>query len=287
MESKLDEVLELLRGVVAMNCKLVATNRKLSKVHEWWLKQSSNRSRQQKCRVGKCVVLHEDERYRRSCTIKNNPLHGLMNSEATMVTAKPKMENAMMNRLSQFVNVDDIPDWFRMQAVLSPRNTFVLLFSLYNNCTWVPWVGVSGNNMRVFREWKEDGKPCFTYPAAGQVLPRINPPNRWTDSAVVAFCESWFWKVCTIVFRFVDGIVDVNDPELGEFKNLMDVTCSFSSYKVIKDLEWDPCLLYNWDRCDALKAYRKVAPRLKVLRTAFETGIVTSIESLVQPQNPK
>jgi len=149
MEAKLDEALELLRGVVAMNAKLVATNRKLSKVHEWWLAQSANRSRQQKCRLGKCAAMQEDERHRRSCTIKNNPLHGLMNSEGTMVTAKPRMEEAMMNRLSQFV--DDIPDWFRMQAALNPRNTLAMLFSLYNNCAWVPWVCPSGKHEGVSR----------------------------------------------------------------------------------------------------------------------------------------
>ena len=65
----------------------------------------------------------------------------------------------------------------------------------------------------------------------------------------------------------------------------MNVTCAFSCYVVHRELEWDPASLYNWDRKDALKAYRKVAPRLKTLREAFETGICTSLESLVQ--NPK
>jgi hypothetical protein len=279
----MQQVQELLQTLVRDQRILLATNRKLSKVHDWWLDQYANRERQARHRTKKGDQQQGAVSRLRSCTVRNDSRHSLLNSEATVMTANPKVEEAMLNRLSQFV--DDAPNWFRMHAVLNPRKSVVLLFSLYNHSTWVPWISTSGNNMKVFRDWKEDGKPSFTFPAFGQVIPKISPPNRWTDSAVVAFCEAWFWKVCTIVFRFVDGLIDLQDPELGEFKSLMDVTCAFSCYVVHRELEWDPASLYNWDRKDALKAYRKVAPRLKTLREAFETGICTSLESLVQ--NPK
>ena len=59
----------------------------------------------------------------------------------------------------------------------------------------------------------------------------------------------------------------------------MDVASVESGYVVYNDLEWEPMKLCTWNRRDALMAYGIVTPRLKILRSAFEEGIVTNVET--------
>jgi len=273
------EIVQLLRVLCHGQQELLHSNRRLAKVHDWWREQLASRDRQSRHRSRKAGQTAAAKQRLRECTVRNDARHSLLNSEATMMTARPRVGEAMAARLAQFVA--NVPTWLRMQAALDPRQTLVVLFSLYNHSFWEPWATSSGNNMRVFRDWREDGKPSFAFPPTGQVLPKCTPPQKWSDTAVVAFCESWFWKITTIVYRFVEDAIDLQDPDLGEFKALMDVTCAFSGYVTHRDLEWDPVSLFNWDRADALKAYRLVAPRLRVLREAFEKGAHTPLEHLL------
>ena len=264
VERKVDECLRILRT-------------KLIPMFESWSRRESQRERQTKCRDKKVTVLMA----RREFTTENNPNHSLTNDLCVMMGCRPPVRLSMLDRLETLVSTQ--PDnWFRFLASDHPRRAIVFLVSLYNDCSWVPWIKQSGNTMKVFRDWKTEYEPkkaCFSYPASGEVLMKVNPPKEWTDTACITFCEAWIWKVYAVIYGFVDDLLGDIDEDLAEFKKLLDVSCALSGYVVYKDLEWDPINLCQWDRSDALKAYRLVAPRLKILREAFEKGIATNVET--------
>ena len=55
----------------------------------------------------------------------------------------------------------------------------------------------------------------------------------------------------------------------------------FSCYEVLDCTDWAPTYLATWEPAKALRAFRKVAPRVAVLRTAFLEGISTPFDSIV------
>ena len=276
MESS--KVLEMLSDLAVGQRELLKSNRKLRAVHAWWLKQESDRSRQTKHRTSKKGRAVDAEEERRAHTTENNPGHSLLNSVATISLTKPSVQTAMMSHMEHFVNSP--ADWFRLEAALKPRRALVLLFSLYNSSFWAPWVTRCGNTVKIFRDWNGE-KPTSKILPAGQVLPKVNPPHQWTDGSITTFCECWFWKVSVIIYRFVNDLIDLEDEDVVEFRSYMDLCSQFSEYEVLANHFWAPEDLYTWKRPIALKAYRKVAPRLKVLRDSFEEGVQTAFGSMV------
>ena len=277
------EVLGLLVEMQRDVRELLKASRQLRGVREWWLKQESDRARQTKHRTSKKEHAIEEEEDRRTRTTRNDPGHSLMNSVATISLTKPSLQAAMMSHMESFSASPS--NSFRMEAALNPRRALVLLFSLYNSSFWRPWVTRSGNTVKVFRDWagaSAGAKATNKILPAGQVLPKVNPPCQWTDSSITAFCECWFWKVTTVVYRFVNELIDLEDEDVTSFREYMDLCSQFSEYEVLSGHYWSPEDLYTWKRGIALKAYRKVCPRLKVLRSAFEEGITLDYGTLLK-----
>ena len=247
--------------------------------------ESSSRRESQCKRTAKCRAKKRDKlRDRREFTTENNPLHSLTSDINVMMRCRPSLHDSMMDRLKLLVGKCSQPDnWFRMLAGEHPRRAVVFLVSLYNHCSWVPWVMPSGNQFRIFVDWRPESEPKiarYRLMKSGQVLMKASPPREWTDMACNGFCESWIWKVYTVIYKFVEELLDFSD--LVEFKKLTDVMCDRSGYVVYKDYEWAPMHLADqdeWNRMDALKAYGLVSPRLKILREAFVKGLTTNVET--------
>lgn len=284
MDIGLERILQEVVGLRKDYRELLVSFRRLRPVHDWWLKQHEDRTRQTRSRVKKRG--QEAQRYAEHCrhTLKNDARHSLTRSVASVAGSSPtgKVMDGMRACLSRYTM--DMKSWIRTQAGLHPHKALAYLVSLYNGAYWVPWVQPYGDGkMKVFTGWEDDtGKPTYTFAAKGDVVVKTSPPVKWETPSIIKFSDAHMWKVFTVIHTFLWSVdPDLTGPDFEVFRDHMDVMCQFSSYKVLGDTEWAPTFLTTWEPSAALRAFRKVAPRVTALRTAFLEGISTPFESIV------
>ena len=276
LEEKVDACMMLLRSVVA-------EQNRWKPVLEWQLKKASQRSRQEKCRGTK----NNAAMVRREHTIQNNPRHALHWSLFEIGGTNPRVGEGMMTFLKNKLGAGDPTSWFRMMAALDAKRAVVFLVSLYNSSFWVPWVTPSSAcKMKMFLGWVDKDEKQIarhTFPVIGDIVMKDEPPvGQWTDKACNKFCGAAIWKVYGVIWAFLKQQmpkIDSDDPDLEQFHSLVHLMCSFSDYKPDGKVEWDPTMLNGLDRSDATRIYRLVAPRLKILKTAFLEGLTCDINT--------
>ena len=287
IEMKMEEIMQELAVLRQGLQELLVSKRRLRPVHEWWLKQHNDRSRQSLTRVKKRDLAAQRVVEHRERTRQNDARHSLTRSIESVGGPSPtgRVREGMCVRLGRYTM--DPQSWIRTQAGLQPRKTIAYLVSLYNGSYWVPWVQQYGDGkMKLFSGWDEEmGNPTFTFAAKGDVVVKTSPPAKWEAGSIIKFSDAHMWKVFAVVFAFLSEVdPDLDGPDFEEFRGYVDVMSQFSSYRIFgtgDDTEWAPTYLATWEPAKALRAFRKVAPRVAVLRTAFLEGISTSFDSIV------
>ena len=287
IEMKMEEIMQELAVLRQGVQELLVSKRRLRPVHEWWLKQHNDRSRQSLSRVKKRDLAVQRQLEHRERTRQNDARHSLTRSIESVAGPSPagRVRDGMGVRLGRYTM--DPQSWIRTQAGLQPRKTIAYLVSLYNGSYWVPWIQQYGDGkMKLFSGWDEESNPTFTFAAKGDVVVKTSPPAKWEANSIIKFSDAHMWKVFAVVQAFLDDVdPDLEGPDFAEFRSYVDVMSQFSSYKVFgtsDDTEWAPTYLATWDDpAKALRAFRKVAPRVAVLRAAFLEGISTPFDSIV------
>ena len=271
---------------LSMLCTLVETDTKMQGVYAWEREKASQRNRTSKCRGRKQDHIKEH----RSITTKNQDMHAICqnyNSMRTCTKHTPGVCKSMMRMLRHQLRKasgSDMPmkptEWFKMQVQLQPAERIIsFLVCLWNRSFWVPWCTHSGSRVRLFTQWshrvtsgKNEWRARTREVSEGEVLMKVDPPQVWTDAACTKFCEAWIWKIYGLCYKFVDDEMpsfDWDDPAYSEFTRLAKLWSATSCYIVHKDFEWNVHQLVHIDRSFALSVYRRIADRLKILRSAF------------------
>lgn len=284
MEEKMEYIVQRLAGLQQGLQEVLVSTRRLRPVHEWWLKQHNDRSRQSRTRVKKRDLEVQRTKEHRDRSRQNDARHSLTRSVESVARSSPtgKVTDGMCARLSSYTM--DMKSWIRTQAGLHPRKMVAYLVSLYNGAYWVPWVQPYGDGkMKLFTGWEEEtGKPSFAFAAKGDVVVKSSPPAKWETASIIKFSDAHMWKVFTVVYAFLENVEpDLEGVDFEEFRGYMDVMSQFSCYEVLVDTEWAPTYLATWEPSKALRAFRKVSSRVAVLRTAFLEGISTPFDTIV------
>ena len=280
MEEIMQELAVLRQGLQ----ELLVSKRRLRPVHEWWLKQHNDRSRQSLTRVKKRDLAAQRVVEHRERTRQNAARHSLTRTVESVGGPSPtgRVREGMCVRLGRYTM--DPQSWIRTQAGLQPRKTIAYLVSLYNGSYWVPWVQQYGDGkMKLFSGWDEEmGNPTFTFAAKGDVVVKTSPPAKWEAGSIIKFSDAHMWKVFAVVFAFLEEVdPDLEGPDFEEFRGYVDVMSQFSCYEVLDGTDWAPTYLATWEPTKALRAFRKVSSRVAVLRAAFLEGISTPFDSIV------
>lgn len=261
---------------------------RLKPVHDRWIKQYADSERQTKCRAKKKTTSQEAKELHQRHTQKNNPCHSLVNDINVIMTAKPSVQSGMYAKLKTLT--DDPTKWLLGLAVYTPLKAVDALFSLYNSSFWVPWVSTSGESkMKVFRDWnekKQDKAQCRHVPKT-DFLMKVKPTTSrdYTSYDADAFSHAWVWKALEIVYRFVTEDLEINlqDESLADFNSYMQLMSGMSCYYPFKSREergtWDPTRLKDMKLTDAAQMFRRVSPKLLMIRLHFLNGISSDLES--------
>ena len=288
-EKRLRDMETKIERCMSMMCTLLETDTKMQSVREWELQKENQRRRTQKCRSKKV----DPAQSHRQITVKNEPMHSICKSFTSMRTSSketPGLCKGMLKMLEYQLRrtgstKPDPTAWFKMQVELQPAEHIVsFLVCLWNQSFWVPWCTHSSSRIRYFTGWKTDkpdSKPKTMEVSEGEVLMKVDPPQVWTDNACNKFCEAWIWKIYNICYKFVDDELpafDWDDKAFADFSRLAKLWSSTSCYCPHRDFEWNVEQLPLIDRGLALKVYRRVADRLKTLRSAFLKGLNANLD---------